>query len=82
MKALILDLVAATPRAQAIVAGLVRAGHATNCRVFGNFVRADGVGATYWVSNDGTHVLRGDTISGADELQRGFLEAMVRAGSE
>ena len=70
-----------SPRAQAIAAGLVRAGRATNYRVFGNFVRADGVGATYWVSNDGTRVLRGDMIGGADEMQPGFLEAMARAGS-
>jgi hypothetical protein len=51
-------------------------------RVFGNFLRADGVGATYWVSNDGTRVLRGDTIGGADELQPGFLEAMALVSSE
>jgi hypothetical protein len=70
-----------SPRAQAIAAGLVRAGRATNYRVFGNFVRADGAGATYWVSNDGMRVLRGDTIGGADEMQPGFLEAMARAGA-
>ena len=80
MKALVLVL-EPSARAQAIAAGLVRAGRATNYRVFGNFVRADGVGATYWISHDGTRVLRGDTIGGADELQPGFLEAMARAGS-
>jgi hypothetical protein len=80
MKALILAL--PSPCARAIVAGLVRAGRATHYRVFGNFVRADGVGATYWVSNDGTRVLRGDTIGSADELQPGFLEAMARVSSE
>jgi hypothetical protein len=73
---------APSPRAQAIAAGLVRTGRATNLRVTGNFVRADGLGATYWVRTDGTGVLRGHMIGGADELQTGFIEAMVRAGSE
>jgi hypothetical protein len=41
----------------------------------------DGGGSTYWVSDDGTRVLRGDVAESADELQRGFLDAMVRAGS-
>ncbi len=30
---------------------------------------------------DGTRLLRGDTLDTADDLQRGFIEAMLRAGS-
>jgi hypothetical protein len=52
-----------------------------NYRTAGNFVRVEGVGATYWITHDGARVLRGDTVDGADELQAGFIEAMVRAGS-
>jgi hypothetical protein len=33
-----------------------------------SLIRADGGDATYWIS--------------ADELQRGFIEAMARAGAE
>jgi hypothetical protein len=29
---------------------------------------------------DGTEVLRGETVEEADELQPGFVDAMVRAG--
>jgi len=71
-----------SPRAQAIAVGLARTGRAAKFRGFAGFVRAEGGGAIYWISGDGTRVLRGDTIDSADELQRGFLEAMVKAGSE
>jgi hypothetical protein len=69
-----------SPRAQAIAAGLVRSGRAARSRVAGNFIRADGGGAVYWVSRDGGRLLRGDVVDSADELQRGFIEAMARAG--
>jgi hypothetical protein len=39
-------------------------------------------GPTHWISRDGARVLRGDVIDTADELQRGFIEAMARASSE
>jgi hypothetical protein len=71
-----------SPRAKAIAAGLVRTGRAAKSRAAGNFIRADGGDATYWVSIDGTHLLRGDAVEIADELQRGFIDAMARAGSE
>jgi hypothetical protein len=71
-----------SPRAQAIAAGLVRTGRAAKSRAAGNFIRADGAGPTYWISRDGARVLRGDVIDTADELQRGFIEAMARASSE
>jgi hypothetical protein len=70
------------PRAKAIVTGLVRTGRATKFQVVGEFVRADGIGtAIYWVTSDGTRVLRGDVPHSADELQAGFIEKMLRAGS-
>jgi hypothetical protein len=40
------------------------------------------LGAFYWVSLDGRRVLRGDRPDRADELQPGFIDAMVRAGRE
>jgi hypothetical protein len=51
-------------------------------RSTGNFIRADGGGAVYWISRDGVRVLRGEVADTADELQRGFIEAMARAGAE
>jgi hypothetical protein len=69
-------------RAQAIAAGLIRTGRATKSRAAAGFIRADGVGATYWITGDGARLLRGDAVEIADELQRGFIEAMVRAGAE
>ena len=72
-----------SPRAKAIATGLVRSGRAAKFQVSGGFVRADGIGsAIYWITGDGTRVLRGDTVDNADELQPGFIEAMTRAGSE
>jgi hypothetical protein len=71
-----------SPRAKAIAVGLVRTGRAAKCRAAAGFVRVDGGEATYWVSNDGARVLRGDMIDSAMELQRGFIEAMARAGAE
>jgi hypothetical protein len=69
------------PRAKAIAEGLVRTGRATKFQVVGGFVRADGVGLTYRVSDDGARVLRGLLPDTADELQLGFIDKMVRAGS-
>jgi hypothetical protein len=40
-------------RAQAIAAGLVRTGRAARCRAAAGFIRADRVGAIYWISRDG-----------------------------
>jgi hypothetical protein len=71
-----------SPRAQAIAAGLVRTGRAAKSRALGNFIRADGGSAVYWISRDGARVLRGEVADTADELQRGFIEAMARAGAE
>jgi hypothetical protein len=70
-----------SPRAQAIAAGLVRTGRAATCRADGGFIRVQGASVTYWVSADGARLLRGEMVDGADELQRGFIEAMLRAGA-
>ena len=37
-------------------------------------------GGYYWISADGRQVLRGKLLSGADELQPKFIDAMERAG--
>ena len=37
-------------------------------------------GGYYWISIDGSRVLRGATISEADDLQAKFIDAMERAG--
>jgi hypothetical protein len=69
-------------RAKAIATGLVRTGRATKFQVVGEFVRADGIGtAIYWVTSDGTRVLRGVLPDTAEELQSGFIEKMLVAGS-
>jgi hypothetical protein len=68
-------------RAQAIAAGLIRTGRAVRSRAAAGFIRADGVGATYWITGDGARVLRGDAVEIADELQSGFAAAMARAGT-
>ena len=39
-----------------------------------------GAGGYYWISLDGSQVLRGMLLSGADELQPKFIDAMERAG--
>jgi hypothetical protein len=70
-----------SPRAQAIAAGLIRTGRAAKSRAAAGFIRADGGDATYWVSDDGARLLRGDAVDTADELQPGFAAAMARAGS-
>lgn len=68
-------------RAWAVAAGLVRTGRAATYEPVNSFIRADGVGtARYWISDDGSRILRGRTLSGAAELQRGFVNAMARAG--
>jgi hypothetical protein len=69
-----------SPRAKAIAVGLVRTGRAAKSRAAAGFIRADGGDATYWISDDGARVLRGDTLDTAEQLQSGFLEAMARAG--
>ena len=71
-----------SPRAWAIAAGLVRSGRATNATAMDGFIRllARG-GVRYWVPFDGDRLLRGETLEDADELQLGFVDAMMRAGA-
>jgi hypothetical protein len=37
-------------------------------------------GGFYWISLDGTRLLRGPTLLDAEELQPKFVDAMERAG--
>lgn len=74
-------------RALAIAKGLVRTNRVSKKDVvgetFGGFIRLCAVvGAFYWVSFDGMHVLRGPEPRNADELQDGFIESMLRAGGD
>lgn len=69
-------------RALAVARGLVRTGRAADPQPEQGFLRlqSDGEGC-YWISFDGNHLLRGEQREDADELQPGFIEAMVRAGT-
>jgi hypothetical protein len=69
-------------RAKAIAEGLIRtkrAGH-HGLLDLGMLKLESTKGGHYWISLDGTRVLRGNKIFEADELQRKFIEAMERAG--
>ncbi len=68
-------------RAAAIANGLMRTGRAANPLHTCGFICLHTAGAhRYWVSFDGQRVLRGRDLADADELQDGFIEAMIRAG--
>ena len=69
-------------RAKAIAEGLVRTGRASDQRLTsGHFrLRANNGGGFYWIAVDGSRLLRGDELDGAEELQPKFVLAMVQAG--
>jgi hypothetical protein len=69
-------------RARAIAGGLVRTQHAKrNGAVDRGMLRYEcKSGGFYWISLDGNRVLRGTTLSSAEELQPKFIDAMERAG--
>jgi hypothetical protein len=69
-------------RAKAVAEGLVRTRHAKrNGAVDREMLRYEcKKGGFYWISLDGNRVLRGATLSMAEELQPKFIEAMERAG--
>jgi hypothetical protein len=69
-------------RAKAIARGLGNAGRAgTGVQPDNGMLRFECLsGGYYWISFDGSQVLRGATISEAEELQPKFIEAMERAG--
>jgi hypothetical protein len=69
-------------RARAIADGLVRTGRASNPILTQSFIcLTGGNDVYYWVAFDGRRVLRGRRTLSADDLQAGFIESMVRAGS-
>lgn len=69
-------------RAWAIAEGLIRTGRAERSKETEKFIRVDGIkGACYWVAFDGNTILRGRSVTIADELQPGFVDAMARAGA-
>jgi hypothetical protein len=71
----------ASAKALAIAEGLVRTGRASGPVQVRGFLRVDAAnGEPYWVSDDGTQILRGADPETADELQPGFVNAMARAG--
>jgi hypothetical protein len=73
-------------RALTIAKGLVRTKRVSDSEeveTTNRFIRLPAIpGAFYWVSFDGTRVLRGERPDHADELQQGFIEAMARAGRQ
>jgi hypothetical protein len=69
-------------RAAAIARGLVRTERAAKgIRSDQGMLRLECLsGGFYWISFDGSGVLRGPTLREADELQAKFIDAMERAG--
>ena len=73
---------ALSARARAIAEGLIRTKRAHYHGVFdqGMLRLACRKGGYYWISLDGSRVLRGKMLFEAEELQPKFIEAMERAG--
>jgi hypothetical protein len=72
-----------SPRAKAIAEGLIRTRRARHSGVLDQgMIRLEGmIGGYYWISFDGSRVLRGaDVWEDAEELQPKFIDAMERAG--
>jgi hypothetical protein len=71
-----------SPRAKAIAEGLIRTERAGRHGVIdqGTLKLECTKGGYYWISLDGSRVLRGKVIFEADELQPKFIDAMERAG--
>jgi hypothetical protein len=69
-------------RAEAIAEGLVRTGRGFDVRPVRTWLQLRAKGGTfYWVSLDGTVLLRGDPVEDAELLQSTFADAMARAGA-
>jgi hypothetical protein len=69
-------------RAKEIAEGLVRTGRAFDVRVVGTWLQLRAkTGNFYWISMDGSFLLRGDVVDGAEELQPKFADSMARAGA-
>jgi hypothetical protein len=70
-------------RAFAIARGLIRTQRSSEVEVAEGYLRLPaGQDDSYWISFDASHLLRGHWREFAEELQRGFIDAMARAGSE
>jgi hypothetical protein len=69
-------------RAKAIANGLIRTGRASEGRAARGHLRlrAERTGSFYWITADGSRLLRGDELDSAEELQASFVQAMVQAG--
>jgi hypothetical protein len=74
---------AISPRLKAIAEGLIRTGRAGKRREYDRgMLRLECLtGGFYWISLDGSRVVRGARLPTADELQPKFIEAMERAGT-
>jgi hypothetical protein len=81
---------AGTARAGAVVRGLHRSGRARPRRLadtgedateFIVIEHRSTPGARYWVRRAGAEIRTGFNFATAEALQRGFLEAMARAGA-
>ena len=73
---------ALSARARAIAEGLIRAKRAGRHGVIdrGMLKLECTKGGYYWISLDGSRVVRGKVIFEAEELQPKFIDAMERAG--
>ena len=69
-------------KARALAEGLIRTGRATEARAMDGHLqlRAKSGGGYYWITADGSRLLRGDELEIAEELQQKFADSMVRAG--
>lgn len=70
-------------RATAVAEGLVRTGRAVlpHETAHGFITLSGSAWGRYWISYDGTRLLRGVDFRTAEELQPGFIDAMERAGA-
>ena len=74
---------ALSARAKAIAEGLIRTDRADHHGAIEHAMLrpASRKGGFYWISLDGSRLLRGAELFGAEELQAKFRDAMERAGS-
>jgi hypothetical protein len=73
---------AISQRARAIAEGLIRTDRAHHRGVIehGMLRLTNRKGGFYWISLDGSRLLRGDELFGAEELQGKFRDSMERVG--
>jgi len=66
-------------RAMVISKSLVTTGRAANPKRMAGYIYLEArAGGFYWVTEDGFHILRGDSLADAEDLQPTFVEAMAR----